>query len=162
MKAKGKPCLLVIIGLILFVIQCCEKGTTDPENKKFDIQYLVKLNGDHSVTSINVETYTYFPDENITAWIGKGKRRNEYNLYYSKENYLYDYDSIIIQPDEKAYSGCTKYMKVRFWFNEDKDTITYRDYVFQTDTLENEPDGKLSITWPDDSSKYKYYKHSYW
>lgn len=148
-----------LFGLLLIGFQNCEKEPKNPEIQKYDMQYLVKLNGDQSLTRVVVETATSFPEENSVLLIGKSKYKQEY--YWGEEEYLYDYDSIFIQPDRQVYPGCESYMKVRFWFNEDKDTITYRDYIFQIDTIENINDCKLTITWPDDSSKYEYYEHSY-
>jgi len=145
--------------LLLIGFQNCEKEPNNPEIQKYYMQYLVKLNGDQSLTRVVVETATSYPEENSVLFIGKSKYKQEY--YWGKKEYLYDFDSVFIQPERQVYLGCKRYMKVRFWFNEDKDTITYRDYIFPSDTIENENDSKLTITWPDDSAKYDYYEHSY-
>jgi hypothetical protein len=148
-----------LFGLLLIGFQNCEKEADNPQFQKYDMQYLVILNEDPKVTRIVLDTWTTFPEENITEWIGTAKKKHESS--WGEDDYLYDYDSVYIQTERQVYSGCTRYMKVRFWFNEYADTITYRDYIFQSDTIEKKLDSKLTMIWPDDSAKYEYYEHSY-
>ncbi len=56
---------------------------------KYDMKYIVKLSGDNKVSSIVLETYTYYPNENITAWMGDGKFRYEPYYIYDKGEHAY-------------------------------------------------------------------------
>ena len=154
--------IILLLGVCLFIIQSCEKE--DIKIDKYDMKYIVKLSGDNKVSSIVLETYTYYPDENITAWMGDGKFRYEPYYIYDKDNYLFGEDSIIIKPDYKVYQGCTRYLNIRIGFNEYNDEepkIIYREYYLGTDTINNGLDSRLVFIWPNDSAKYKYSEIKY-
>lgn len=145
--------------LSCFIYQGCKKDNVEAEIHKFPMEYLIRINGDNRLTDINVETWTTFPIENETAWIGRGKHR-DLNFINNEEIYLKSFDSIYISPDLNVYKGCTRYMKVRFWFNK-ANFFKYRDYEFTIDTIREKEDSRLFINWPEDSSKYNYSEHSY-
>jgi hypothetical protein len=150
--------ILSIVLLILLILGCKKEDVTS-EKEKYDMIYSVILEGDNTVTSVSLYTYTYYPDEDISFYMTAGKQRHDWNI--GTVYYLYPFDSIGIKTDLKVYKGCERYMSVRFWFNEDKDTITYRDYNFDIDTILSIADSKLIIVWPKDSAKYNYIEHSY-
>jgi hypothetical protein len=50
MTDKKRIELIAIIGFMLIGFQSCDKEPIAPAIKKFDMQYLVHLNGDHNVT----------------------------------------------------------------------------------------------------------------
>lgn len=141
-------CTTIILSLT--ILSSCEKNT-DNELQKYKMEYIVNLNGDSDVYYMSVHTSTTFPEENETAWIGRSKSDEE----------LSNYDSIYISPEIKVYSGCTRYMMVRLYFNDIPDFYKYRDYVFDNDTIISENDVKLIFNWPEDSAKIEYSEHIY-
>jgi hypothetical protein len=151
----NKYLTVLFVLLTLFLVSCEEESS---EIEKYEMNYKVILNGDNNISKISVETRTYFPKENITEIIGKGKNKF---VYPSDDNYLNDYDSIFIQTDSEVYSGCWKSMFIRFWFFEKEGITTYRDYSFGYDTISTGIDCKVIMSWPEDSAKFEYYEHSY-
>lgn len=140
----------IIISLLL-ISTSCEKDTIEIE--KFDMSYQLILNGDDSVTSISLDTWTTFPEENKTEWIGKTKRKRYEDDH---ENHLSLYDTICIIPSLKVYKSCTRSIKIRLRFNEGTDMEKYRDYDLGYDTILGYYDSNFIFTWPADSSKYEY------
>jgi len=159
MKLNKSFCLSLFILFSQFIIQSCKKDNTETEIHKFPMVYLIRNNGDDNLTGINVHTWTTFPIENETAWIGRGKQRDP-RYINNKDLYLKTFDSIFISPDLNVYKGCTRYMKVRLWFNK-VNLFKYRDYEFTVDTVNDKNDSRLVINWPEDSSKFSYTEDSY-
>jgi hypothetical protein len=127
---------LLVNGLICLALFSCEKEHDDTI-EKYVMTYTVKNNGDNSLTTIVVDTWTYFPDEKIGEWIGSGKFKNDYYLNYYRDLYLDDFDSVVVKTESQVYNGSITNMFIRFRFNEDKEVITVRDYSLPTDTIIN-------------------------
>lgn len=143
--------IFLIITSLSILLGCEDK---EDEKQKYDMQYSLISNGDQNVTSISLETWTYFPDETITECIGKTKRKR-YDL--NDINHLELYDTIFIRPELKIYQNCTYSLKITLRFNEDIGEIKYRVYEVGEQTINDYNDSKFIFSWPEDSSKYEYY-----
>ncbi len=150
---------LKIIVLLILSLLGCKKEENKPD--KFDVTFTIKINDIDSLTTVVVDTWTYFPVEKVTEWIGSGKFKSDYYLYYNAAFYLNRNDSIFIRTKNQGYYGCTRNLFIRLRFNEDKQLVTVRDYNFKVDTLTNELDSKFLFEWPTDSDKYSFTQHSY-
>lgn len=143
---------VIALGLVFVGLLGCKKK--DEATPLYTMQYKVKINSVDSLTSISIDSWTTYPKENITEWIGTGKHIHEF--YVGTKDFLNNPDSIIVEPKTRVYQGCTKYYKVRLIFNGDKDTSSLRDYIFKTTTINSEADSKWIFNWPEDSSKFEF------
>jgi len=95
---------------------------------------------------MNLETKTYYPNENETIWIYSGK--NIYRL--NKEDYLKENDSVVHIPWEECYIGCIIFYKVVV-FKEDSTGSENHVNYYRTDTILDKSENYFSVTWPNDS-----------
>lgn len=159
MKIKTNLNNLIFIGFALLWFSSCEKDSAEPTILKYDMKYLVKINGDKDLISIIVRSDTYYSQVNRKWMIRSGKYKIDSLL--GSRKYLNEYDSILIQPADKVYKGCTRKMGVEFCYTEGIDTI-YKYFLFPEKKIYLESDCRLEFNWPDDSSKYENYESDYW
>ncbi|HEY6915974.1 MAG TPA: hypothetical protein VI413_14950 [Paludibacter sp.] len=142
------------VVLISFLFFGCSTND-EVELKKYSMVYIVRNNGDATLLSIAADSYTYFPIEKVTEWIGAGKNNYESTYDYDREHYLYSCDSIILKTENKVYNGCYGGLKVHLIFDKAPNYVI-RDYFIANDTIRNSLDCTVRFSWPDDSVKYRY------
>jgi len=73
------------ILLMIGVGYSCEKNS-DAVEPKFEINYRMYTEGDTSLYSVTIYCTTFFPEEDLTSFISKGKWRDAY--WYQPEQLL--------------------------------------------------------------------------
>ncbi len=132
-----------VVFSILFLLLSCNDSGTDPEEKLFTLTYEVESPRDSSVTAIELETITYYPEEDIS--------------WYQLRNYQDDdFDMrLMIQAPEEVYLGCTRELQInvsKYWDQADI-FPSFRRYRFKKDTISSFNDSLLYVRFPEDTMK---------
>jgi len=138
----------MIIILLSLVIVSCEK-----EESKFLIEYRFINKTSFDKLIVGIDSYTIFPNENVTIWKGKVFKLTRPDTV-----------SIILndQNDIQGYKGCKKFfsVNVEIYKNLGFDSVLYRSIAYERDTItdlawqtiNNSQDRISTFVWPLDTS----------
>ena len=135
---------------LIGVTYSCDKNSDFIESK-FEINYRMYTDGDTSLYSATIYCTTFFPEENLTSFISKGKWRDAY--WYQPEQVLHNYDSLIVTPDIQGYSGCFYHYLVCLHFYNSLGNPYKRSYS-KSDSIKNKINADIRFYWPADTSNF--------
>ncbi len=141
-----KQYIFHILILISISFYTCKKEPIQPENK-FNFKYSFFNNGDTSLKRVILNCITVYPIENTTSLITRGKWRD--TECYDK-NYLWDFDSLIIETDMKVYPSCFFRYDISLEFL-DSEGKGYLKNFSRIDTIRSKNDINVKFSWPEDS-----------
>jgi len=148
---SGKLLISTLTVLLLIGVgYSCEKNS-DAVEPKFEINYRMYNEGDTSLNSVTIYCTTFFPEEDLTSFISKGKWRDAY--WYQPEQLLHTYDSLIVTPEISGYSGCTYYYFIGMHFYDSAGNPYKRSYS-KFDSIKNRTDADIRFYWPTDTSTF--------
>jgi hypothetical protein len=150
-RKNGKLVLrTLVVFLWIGVAYSCEKKS-DLSEPKFEINYRMFTEGDTSLYSVTIYCTTFFPEEDLTSFISKGKWRDAY--WYQPEQVLHNCDSLKVTPDIQGYAGCSYYYIIGLHFYDSSGNPYMRSYS-KFDSIKNRTDADIRFYWPTDTTNF--------
>jgi hypothetical protein len=129
--------------LLFIFFVACENATELNKKQGFRLKYRVINHSDYDVGNIEMESITYFPDKDHSAY-----KKKHYSHEESQPKNIMD-----LSIDDKIYLGCTRELVVSVSKKWDGINEEWKLFFYQVDTVQSIGDSLYVIHWPQDSSK---------